>query len=214
MDCKAIRPLISYYYDGEATPEERVQVEQHLAGCAECRQVLARYRTMGSDIRDLPMPAPPSGLHRDVWRAIEAQQASMPRWKQAAAGRQPQAKVVDISAARKQKRPAVGAVLANKAGGWTRAIPAALVVAALGIMIAVLVLIQGQRPSSLAQLVAVGPFSDPHTTVQVLFSRKVTSASVTSDAAVNVSKVGDTGASEVVVDEETCGLHAEHSAAE
>src|SRR5438552_4108333 len=127
MDCKAIRPLISYYYDGEASPEERVQVEQHLATCADCRQVLAQYRAMGSDIHELPMPTPPSGLHRDVWRAIEAQQASTPRWKQAAAQAQAQPKVVDISTARKQKRVTPATVLANNAGGWARAIPAALV---------------------------------------------------------------------------------------
>ena len=27
MDCSEIRPLISYYFDGEATPEERDQVK-------------------------------------------------------------------------------------------------------------------------------------------------------------------------------------------
>ncbi|MEO5952282.1 MAG: zf-HC2 domain-containing protein, partial [Chloroflexia bacterium] len=171
MDCKAIRPLISYYYDGEATPEERVQVEQHLATCADCRQVLAQYRAMSSDIHELPMPTPPSGLHRDVWRAIEAHQASTPRWKQSAA--QPQPKVVDISTARKQKRVTPATVLANNAGGWARAVPAALVVAALGIMIAVLLLIQGRTPNDLARLVDAGPFSDPSTAVQILFSKEV-----------------------------------------
>ena len=30
---------------------------------------------IGSEMRDLPMPVPPTGLHRDVWRAIEAQGA-------------------------------------------------------------------------------------------------------------------------------------------
>ena len=77
MDCTEIRPLISYYYDGEATPEERAKVERHLAGCEDCRRVLAEYRAISGDLRDMAVPAPPVGLRRDVWRAIEAQQASV-----------------------------------------------------------------------------------------------------------------------------------------
>lgn len=172
MDCKAIRPLISYYYDGEATPEERVQVEQHLAGCADCRQVLAQYRAMGSEIRDMAMPVPPSGLHRDVWRAIEAQQASTPRWKQVATPSQ--AKVVDIEAARKQKRQSLVTTLSRSGGGWARAVPAALIIAVLGVMLIVFILIQqGRIPrNELAWLVDPGPFSDYGTVLQVSFNKQ------------------------------------------
>lgn len=202
MDCKAIRPLISYYYDGEATPEERVQVEQHLATCADCRQTLAQYRAMGNDIRDMAMPAPPSGLHRDVWRAIEAQQASAPRWKQAAAtaAAQSKPKVVDISAARNQKRATPAAVIASRAGGWTRAIPAALIVAALGIMLAVFFFVQGRVPSSLATLVDSGPFTDPQTTVQVLFGKPVEP-----ESAKNYTSVFDSAGANVNVEKEMNG---------
>ena len=170
MDCKAIRPLISYYYDGEATPEERTQVEQHLAGCEDCRRVLAQYRTISSEMRDLPMPVPPSGLHRDVWRAIEAQQASAPRWKQAGA---PKGKVVDLTTARDQKRPALATVLTNVGSGWAKALPAALLVGALGIMVAVFILIQGKKPNELAWLVGPGPYSDYSTVLRVQFSKQV-----------------------------------------
>ncbi|MGA7732191.1 MAG: zf-HC2 domain-containing protein [Chloroflexia bacterium] len=172
MDCTAIRPLISYYYDGEATPEERTQVEQHLAGCEDCRRVIAQYRTIGSDIRDLPMPVPPVGLHRDVWRAIETQQAGAPRWKQASA-QQDKGKVVDLSTARRQKRPALATVLTSMGSGWARALPAALLVAALGIMVAVFIVIQGRKPTELAWLVDPGPFSNYNTAVQVRFSKQV-----------------------------------------
>ena len=172
MDCTAIRPIISYYYDGEATPEERAQVELHLAGCEDCRRVLAQYRAMGSDIRDMPLPVPPVGLHRDVWRAIEAQQASAPRWKQAAA-QQSKGKVVDFSTARRQKRPAIATVLTNIGGGWARALPAALLVVALGIMVAVFVIIQGRTPrNEFAWLVDPGPFSDYGTSLRVEFGRQ------------------------------------------
>src|SRR5437867_4489808 len=74
MDCNDIRPLISAYYDGEATQEEYSSVESHLARCEDCRQVLAEYRAIGSGMRALPVPVPPAGLRRDVWRVVEAQQ--------------------------------------------------------------------------------------------------------------------------------------------
>ncbi|MEA2576052.1 MAG: hypothetical protein QOH93_3350, partial [Chloroflexia bacterium] len=70
MNCGEVRPLISAYLDGEVTPEERRSVERHLASCEECRHVLAEYRAIGSDLRALPVPVPPAGLRRDVWRAI------------------------------------------------------------------------------------------------------------------------------------------------
>src|SRR2546423_1119220 len=75
MDCNDIRPLLSAYYDGEATPDELSRVEGHMAGCEDCRHALAEYRAIGGGMRALPVPVPPSGLRRDVWRAIEAQGA-------------------------------------------------------------------------------------------------------------------------------------------
>ncbi len=182
MDCTAVRPLISYYYDGEATPEERAQVEQHLATCEDCRRVLAQYRTIGSDIRELSMPVPPVGLHRDVWRAIEAQQAGARR----PAAQQNKGKVVDFSTAQKQKRPALVTTLANVGGSWARALPAALLVVALGIMIAVFIFVQGRTPSDLAKLVDAGPFSDYNSQLQVLFSKQVVPGDVEKYTSVSV----------------------------
>src|SRR5262249_55292527 len=66
-----IRPLLSAYVDGEVTPAERAQVESHLASCAECARVLAEYRALGSNIRELSRPLPPPALHPAVWAAIE-----------------------------------------------------------------------------------------------------------------------------------------------
>lgn len=172
MDCTAIRPLISYYYDGETTPEEREQVDLHLAGCLDCRRVMSQYRTIGSEIRDMAVPIPPAGLHRDVWRAIEAQEAGTPRWKQAATAG-PRGKVVDISAARAQKRGSLADAVTKAAGGWTRAVPAALVVAALGIMVAVFIFIQGRTPGQVASLIQAGPYTNYNMGVQVLISKEI-----------------------------------------
>ena len=72
MSSQHVRPLLSDYIDGEATPAERRQVEEHLVRCADCAAVLAEYRAIGSSVRAMPRPVPPPTLHRDVWTAIEA----------------------------------------------------------------------------------------------------------------------------------------------
>ncbi len=61
------RLLISAYCDGEVTPEERVQVEAHLAACAECAQTLEVYRRLGRAVRALPRSAP----SRTLWFRVQ-----------------------------------------------------------------------------------------------------------------------------------------------
>jgi hypothetical protein len=177
MDCTAIRPLISYYYDGEVTPEESALVEQHLAGCEDCRRVLADYRMIGSEMRDMALPVPPAGLHRDVWRAIEAQGAIPQRApaRPAAAG----GKIVDFPVTGAKKRPALASLASSLGNGWARALPAALLVAALGIMVAVLMLVQGRIGNNdVASLVSSGPYTNYGQQVQVLFAKSVLGESV------------------------------------
>src|SRR5438093_6973963 len=138
MDCADVRPLLSAYHDGEAAPDERTRVERHLAGCDDCRQVLAEYRAIGGDMRALPVPVPPAGLRRDVWRAIEAQGAG-----RAASGASTRAgKVTTIrQKGQKQKQAPVGP-LARIGWGWGRAIPRmGLIAAVLVIFIGVLLVI-------------------------------------------------------------------------
>jgi hypothetical protein len=153
MDCTEIRPLISYYYDGEATPEERARVERHLVGCEDCRRVLAEYRVIGGDLRDMTVPAPPVGLRRDVWRAIEAQQAGVGARvfgaPQAGAGRRSQGKVVQFPG---KSRAGLAGAFTNFESGWSRALTAALVVGALFIVLAVLIVLQRGTPVEMATL--------------------------------------------------------------
>ncbi len=61
------RLLVSAYCDGEVTPEERVQVEAHLAACAECAQALEAYRRLGRAVRALPRGAP----SRTLWFRVQ-----------------------------------------------------------------------------------------------------------------------------------------------
>lgn len=41
MDCKIVQDLLPLYHDGVCSQESRAAVEEHLAGCAACRQLLA-----------------------------------------------------------------------------------------------------------------------------------------------------------------------------
>lgn len=175
MDCTEIRPLISYYYDGEATPEEQAKVERHLAGCEDCRQVLAEYRAISGDIRDMAVPAPPVGLRRDVWRAIEAQQAGAGARvfgvPQARTNKRDQGNVVQFPQDR--KKGAFAGVFTSFESGWSRSLTAALVVGALFIVLGVLVLVQGRTPAPLAQMVETASLANYGQPVHVQFSKAV-----------------------------------------
>jgi Putative zinc-finger len=171
MDCTDIRPLISYYYDGEATPEERAQVEKHLTGCEDCRQMLAEYRAISGDIRDLPMPVPPVGLRRDVWRAIEARQAGTgarvfgrPRQESARPSRSNGRVVTFPKSTEKSFIPTFLRSLGS--------VPAALAVGAMIIMIGVLVIQSTVNVPSVA-LVDQPPYADYTKVVMVNFNKDV-----------------------------------------
>jgi anti-sigma factor RsiW len=58
---------LSAYLDGELPPSERVRIDEHVAGCAECRVVL-------DDLRAIVVTAPyyeGEAPKRDVWAAIK-----------------------------------------------------------------------------------------------------------------------------------------------
>lgn len=61
------RLLVSAYCDGEVTPEERAQVEAHLAECAECAEALEAYRRLGRAVRALPLGMP----SRTLWLRVQ-----------------------------------------------------------------------------------------------------------------------------------------------
>src|SRR5688572_28599776 len=48
---KKFEPMLSQYVDGELTPEERQQVEQHLAASKESADQVADFRAMSGLIR-------------------------------------------------------------------------------------------------------------------------------------------------------------------
>lgn len=58
---------LSEYVDGELASREREELERHLEGCADCRAIVADFRSLGSAARALPSLGPA----RDLWPAIE-----------------------------------------------------------------------------------------------------------------------------------------------
>ena len=62
--------LLSAFVDGEATADERLFVEEHLAGCAPCREELASITSAREAVRALPMAAAPSTAIRPARRPL------------------------------------------------------------------------------------------------------------------------------------------------
>ena len=77
--CRAIEADLMALAAGEATPVGAEAVERHVAGCAECRADLARYREVEgllADLKDTPLP----GVDATVARAeLESHLADLRR---------------------------------------------------------------------------------------------------------------------------------------
>jgi RNA polymerase sigma factor (sigma-70 family) len=59
--CVEMRPLLSAFCDGEASPEESARAREHLRACARCRAVVRAYRTVPATIAALsPLPLVPA----------------------------------------------------------------------------------------------------------------------------------------------------------
>lgn len=51
MTCEELEELLHPYLDGELTPAQRTDVEQHLAGCADCRAQLKDFQSLHSALQ-------------------------------------------------------------------------------------------------------------------------------------------------------------------
>lgn len=70
MRCKKIKELLfSAYHDKELSPERNREVEEHLAGCPECRALSEKIRKLAIDpFRKAKSPE----ISKDIWRKIRA----------------------------------------------------------------------------------------------------------------------------------------------
>ena len=66
MKCATVRPKLAGYLDdaitGAAQVHERVQVREHLEGCASCREELQRFRKLAVLLSRVPRSIPPADL--------------------------------------------------------------------------------------------------------------------------------------------------------
>jgi len=59
------------YIDGALDPLERADVEQHLAACADCRQLVADLRDIGRAVSGLELREPPVRVWSRIERAVK-----------------------------------------------------------------------------------------------------------------------------------------------
>jgi hypothetical protein len=69
MDCETTRELLSEYYDGVLESETAANFEAHLRDCPACADDFADYVKLFDEIRALPQPEAPSGLHKRLMEA-------------------------------------------------------------------------------------------------------------------------------------------------
>jgi len=58
MNCRDLEELLSAYADGELSKTQREFIEEHLTGCADCRETLAEFEAAGrqlSSLRETPV---------------------------------------------------------------------------------------------------------------------------------------------------------------
>jgi hypothetical protein len=81
MKCTSVRSNLAGYMDdaitGAAQVRERVQVREHLDGCADCREELQHFRKLSALLSRLPRSLPPSDLAVRI-RVAAAQSTSSP----------------------------------------------------------------------------------------------------------------------------------------
>ncbi|HTM49316.1 MAG TPA: zf-HC2 domain-containing protein [Bryobacteraceae bacterium] len=89
MSCPAFEPLIALYVEGEASGGEAVQVEQHLPGCAACRELLEDLQSTQSALKDLRMepvdPALVAAVRAGVLSGIDGRRRLFWPWAAALA---------------------------------------------------------------------------------------------------------------------------------
>jgi anti-sigma factor RsiW len=73
MDCREVRPALSELVDGIIARDVRPQVEAHLEGCADCRDLLADLRRAREAARALPKMTAPESL----WPKVRAEFAAL-----------------------------------------------------------------------------------------------------------------------------------------
>lgn len=67
MSCQEIQHLLAEYVDGTLASTEKAQVEDHLAGCAQCAADVAELQRLVPMLRSLPDQQPPAELADEIF---------------------------------------------------------------------------------------------------------------------------------------------------
>jgi len=67
-DCDLMCERLAAYLEGDLSPAEQAQADQHLTECAACAESLVELRAIASEAAQLPLLAP----SRDLWAGIES----------------------------------------------------------------------------------------------------------------------------------------------
>jgi hypothetical protein len=72
MGCEEIRDLLSLAAGGEARPEDRQAVEDHVSHCAPCSRDLDLFREARANLALLRDGEPPAGTWKSIWANVRA----------------------------------------------------------------------------------------------------------------------------------------------
>lgn len=79
MACNGILDQISAHLDGELSPEEEVELAEHLERCPQCRQLARELEQVHALLSGAALVRAPEQLHRRLVESVERDAASAPR---------------------------------------------------------------------------------------------------------------------------------------
>ena len=73
IDCQQVRRELSNYLEGDLTPELRLQIESHLAGCSHCAAVHDGMRNVVRLLGDGKLLEVPEGFGKRLYQRLLSQ---------------------------------------------------------------------------------------------------------------------------------------------
>ena len=121
-DCGRALELLSLELDGELTPEEKGELEAHLAGCGECRRTAEELRQLHTILPELEEEVP-DGLHQAIMDRIGPEKVVL--LSSAVKGRRSLRQWVSLAAVFAVILLGAGTLKTLQSGGSTATAPAA-----------------------------------------------------------------------------------------
>ncbi len=80
MSHQHLQKLLSAFFDGELTSDEKKQVREHLTACSECKQMLAELQWMRSDVRSIADVELSTNFATSLLRTLRQRQEQYAAW--------------------------------------------------------------------------------------------------------------------------------------